>query len=161
LKSRNLDASCKFAIDDALAVRAKNQQLQAEVQQLHNEKSIEILPPDYEDNKKQIVALQAKISELQNQLDNPTVEIISADDEEKENLKKQLADLLAKQENLKIDIATSQALNQFLTLASFLHEHKDRLPDVLNAYSESNPLTPQHVNQLFQLADLFKKIFDK
>lgn len=131
--------------------------LRAQYQQLQQQKTVEVFPPDYEDNKQQISDLQAKITELQDKLAQSIVEVVPNDYEQ---IKKQLADLQAKQDFFKVDIATSQALNQFFMMANFLHEHQDRLANALNGYLDSDPLTPQRVNQISFIAHKLSKILD-
>ena len=131
--------------------------LRAQYQQLQQQKTVEVFPPDYEDNKQQIADLQAKIAELQNKLAQPAIEVVPDDYEQ---IKKQLADLQAQKDFFSVDIATSQALNQFFMMANFLHEHQDRLADVLNSYLDSDPLTPQRVNKISFIAHMLSKILD-
>ena len=117
---------------------------------------VEILPSDYEDNKKKILELQTQVADLQEKLDNSAVEIIPAD---YDDIKQQLADLQNNQENLKIEVATSQALNQFFMTANFLNEHSDFLHNVLKAYLNSDPLTSQHIKQSDNVVTILKKVF--
>lgn len=98
--------------------------LRAQYEKLQQEKSVEVIPSDYED------------------------------------IKKQLADLQAKQDFFEVDIATSQALNQFFMMANFLLDHQDRLPNVLTGYYDSEPLTHQRIEQISDISALLNKILN-
>lgn len=198
LKSENAQLLKDNKLKDEVNLRNADEvfKLKDEYKKLQQEKTVEITPPDYEENKKQIADLKKQIQELKSQevspliihkveppddywpmkkyvgelekaveelettlaesQENSTVEVVPADYEQ---IKKQLTDLQAQQENFKIDIATSQALNQFFTAANFLHEHQDRLTNVLIGYIDSDSLSSQHISKLSEVSDLIKKIF--
>ena len=113
------------------------------------------------EKEKEISELQDKINELQKQLENPTVEILPADDEEKENLRKEVAALKAREENFREEIATSQALNQFFMMANFLQEHQNCLPEVIKGYVETDGVTAERINQIAFVSALLKKILNE
>ena len=137
----------------------KANKLKKENEQLKNNPvEVEVVPPDYEAQKKEIEELKAQNLELQKQLENSTVEVLPAEDEEKENLRKELNTFKAREENFREEIATSQALNQFFMMANFLQEHKDSLPEVLKGYVETDGLTSQRINQIAFVSSLLKKI---
>lgn len=112
------------------------------------------------EKEKEIAELNAKINELEKQLDKPTVEILPAVDEEKENLRKEVATLKAREKNFREEIATSQALNQFFMTANFLHEHKNCLPEVLKDYVETDGITPQRISQIAKVSTLLNNILN-
>ena len=66
----------------------------------------------------------------------------------------------SQQDFFKVDIATSQDLNQFFMLANFLHEHQYRLSAVLNEYLDSDLLTPQRIDQISKVSTLLNKILN-
>ena len=123
----------------------------------NNPVEVEVVPPDYEANKKKIAELQDKIVQLEKKLAEPVVEVevMPSDYEE---VKKELAELKGREEKYREEIATSQALNQFFMMANFLQEHKDSLLEVLKGYVETDGLTAQRINQIAFVSSLLKKI---
>ena len=96
-------------------------------QQLHNKKPVEVVPADYEDNKKKLADLQAQIAVLQNQLDTPTIEVVPPADYDEtkkdfEDAKLKIAELKAVQDNLESISRAISNLNQIrLSASNFVH----------------------------------------
>ena len=118
----------------------------------NNPVEVEVVPPDYEANKKKIAELQDKIVQLEKKLAAPVVEV-EVMPSDYEDLKKELAELKGREE-----IATSQALNQFFMMANFLSEHQGCLPEVLKGYLQTEGITAQRINQIAFVSSLLKKI---
>lgn len=118
------------------------------------------LPKDYMSMKNRITELEAdnmslkhKLTEIQT---NTIIEnVIPLDYEEN---KKALAKLQSQQETFRVDLAISQKLTDLFMAANFLFENKDRLPENIQSYFESDPLTFERIKQVINLANFLKKI---
>ena len=120
-----------------------NDNLKIQIRKLQKQKTVEIIPADYEDNKKNLANLQAKISELQS---NTTVEVVPPADYDA--TKKELELLKAQQENIRVDIAISQNLQNLCSASNFLLEHQDRLTANLQNFLSADYLTTENIKQL-------------
>lgn len=157
LSAENDDLQEKVARHDEITdsnARAYNQ-LVMDYNELQSKKTIEVLPPDYETNKRKILELQMQIAELQEKLSSTPVEIIP-EDEDYDDAENQFDDFQDSLEHLNVKDATSQALSHFFTMTNFLHEHKDILNQVLNNYKSFSPLISKNVNQIADISNIFK-----
>ena len=106
---RRADSENSRAQQLAIDKHALQLQIEDLQQQLHNQKPVEVVPADYDDNKKKLDSLQAQISELQKQLASRTLEVVPPADydenkKELEGAKLKIAELQAAQTNKNLNL---------------------------------------------------------
>lgn len=131
-------------------------ELQDAYEELRHQKVIEVIPPDYEYNKRNLFKLQHKVAELQEQLNNSTIEIDPEDNLDDDDMENPFFNAQEYLEKLKPEEATSQALSQFFIMTTFLHEHKLVLSKVLNNYKEFSRLISKNVNEIADISSVLK-----
>lgn len=136
LKKDNGRLQAKFDTADKLANQYHTERDQLQ-KQLENQKPVEILPKDYESNKRKISELSNKINQLQDQLKNKIVEVVTPDDYE--STKKELAKLQAEKSELVQSMEVFQKLDtvarlirdisnspSYIGIENFAREKNDR-----------------------------------
>ncbi len=113
---QQLGESVKTVNEEASKYRGERDKLAAELTKLQSQKpiTVEKVPDDYAENKRELETLRQKISDLQEKLDAKTVETVPPADYEE--TKKQLAELQANCDKVSEDIDVAQKLDAIFSL---------------------------------------------
>ena len=159
-------------------LQMEKSKLQAEITNLKNqppqviERTETIIPPDYvatkqanaelqelvdeleekdEENQKIIENLQNQVSDALSKQAVTEIHEVEVSPPDYEDTKKELEQLKIQQDNIRVDIAISQNLQNLCSAANFLLEHQDRLTANLQNFLSADSLTTENIKQLAQL----------